>query len=84
MITVTTIEFLELEKGGDLDLRIRGARLQGISSELVIRNPLGRPKETLTIVELPPKYKLNNFEIRIPSHCTDDTTELVYSTDYPI
>ena len=36
IITVTTIEFLELEKGGDLDLQIRGVRLQGISSELVV------------------------------------------------
>jgi Reverse transcriptase (RNA-dependent DNA polymerase) len=80
-ITVTTIEFLESEKGGDLDLRIRGARPQGTSSEPVVRNSLGRPKETLTTVELPPKHKLNNFEIRIPSHRTDDTTESVHGTD---
>jgi hypothetical protein len=81
MITVTTIEFLESEKGGVLDLRIKGARPQGTSSEPVVRNPLGRPKETLTTVELPPKHKLNNFEIRIPSHYTDDTTESVHRTD---
>jgi hypothetical protein len=82
MITVTTIEFLELEKEGDLDLRIRGARLQGTSSEPVVRNPLGRPKETLTTVELPPKHKLNNFEIRIPSRRTDNTTESIHGIDH--
>ena len=27
IITITTIKFLELKKGGDLDLQIRGARL---------------------------------------------------------
>jgi hypothetical protein len=30
---------------------------------------------------LPPKHKLNNFEIRIPSHRTDDTTESIDRTD---
>jgi hypothetical protein len=79
---VTTIEFLESEKGGDLDLRIRGARLQGTYSEPVVRNPLGRPKETLTTVKLLLKHKLNNFEIRIPSHRTNDTTEQVYNTNH--
>ena len=63
-------------------MRIRGTRPQGTSSEPVVRNPLGRPKETLTTVELPPKHKLNNFEIRIPSNHTDNTTESVHSTDH--
>jgi hypothetical protein len=65
-ITVTTIDFLESKKGGDLDLRIRGARPQGTPSDPVDRIAVGRPKVTLKIVELPPKEKLNNFEIRIP------------------
>ena len=65
-ITVSTIDFLESKRGGDLDLRIRGARPQGTPSDPIDRNPIGRPKETLKCVELPPKEKLNNFEIRIP------------------
>jgi hypothetical protein len=65
-------------------LRIRGARLQGTPSEPVIRNPLSRPKETLTTIDLPPKHKLNNLEIQIPSYRTNDTTESVHSTDHPI
>ena len=65
-ITVSTIDFLESKRGGDLDLRIRGARPQGTPSDPVDRIPVRRPKETLKIVELPPKEKLNNFEIRIP------------------
>jgi hypothetical protein len=64
-ITVTTIDFLELKKGSDLDLRIRGARPQGIPSDPVDRIAVSRPKETLKIVKLLPKEKLNNFEIRI-------------------
>jgi hypothetical protein len=77
-ITVSTIDFLESKKGGDLDLRIRGAQPQGTPSDPVNRIPVGRPKETLKIVELPPKEKLNNFEIRIPAKCvnTPDTTEV--------
>jgi hypothetical protein len=70
-ITVSTIDFLESKKGGDLNLRIRGTRPQGTSSDPVDRNPIGRPKETLTTVELPPKEKLNNFEIRIPTYRTE-------------
>ena len=66
-ITVSTIDFLESKRGGDLDLRIRGARPQGTPSDPVNRIPVGRPKETLKNVELPPKEKLNNFEIRIPA-----------------
>jgi Reverse transcriptase (RNA-dependent DNA polymerase)/gag-polypeptide of LTR copia-type len=72
-ITVTTIDFLESKRGGDLDLRIRGARPQGTPSDPVNRIPVGRPKETLKNVELPPKEKLNNFEIRIPVKPTDPT-----------
>ena len=46
------------------------------------RIAVGRPRETLKIVELPPKEKLNNFEIRIPvktqtaDHCTDQPTDV--------
>ena len=65
-ITVSTIDFLESKKGGDLDLRIRGARPQGTPSNPVDRIPVGRPRGTLKIVELPPREKLNNFEIQIP------------------
>jgi hypothetical protein len=61
------IDFLESKRGGNLDLRIRGARPRGTPSDPVNRIPLGRPKETLKDVELPPKEKLNNFEIRIPA-----------------
>jgi hypothetical protein len=75
-ITVSTIDFLESKRGGDLDLRIKGARPQGTPSDPVNRIPVGRPKETLKTVELPPKEKLNNFEIRIPARPlnTTDTT----------
>ena len=94
-ITVSTIDFLESKRGGDLDLRIRGARPQGTPSDPVDRIPVGRPKETLKIVELPPKEKLNNFEIRIPvktsyepkdkpidaTEATDDRTDTANSQD---
>lgn len=78
-ITVSTIDFLESKKGGDLDLRIRGARPQGTPSDPVNRVPVGRPKETLTNVELPPRDKLNNFEIQIPARPanTADTVDTI-------
>jgi hypothetical protein len=44
---------------------------KGHLSDPVDRYPVGRPKETLTNIELPPKEKLNNFEIRIPTHSTE-------------
>src|ERR1700722_11231706 len=72
-ITVSTIDFLESKKGGDLNLRIRGSHPQGTSSDPVDRKSIGRPKETLTKVEIPPKEKLNNFEIRIPAKPIDIT-----------
>jgi len=59
-----------------LNLRIRGSHPQGTSSDLVNRKSIGRPKETLTNVELPPKEKLNNFEIRVlakPINVTDNS-----------
>jgi hypothetical protein len=67
-------------------LQIRGAQLQGTLSNLVVRNPLSRLKETLTTVELLLKNKLNNFEIRIPSYYIDDkqlnnAIELINCTD---
>ena len=65
-ITISTIDFLESKRGGDLDLRIRGVRPQGTPSGPIDRIPVGRPKETLKNIELLPKEKLNNFEIRIP------------------
>jgi hypothetical protein len=70
-ITVSTINFFESKKGGDLNLRIRGAHPQGTPSDPTDRNPTGRPKEILTNIELPPKEKLNNFEIRIPTYRTE-------------
>jgi hypothetical protein len=81
-ITVSTIDFLESKRGGDLDLRIRGARPQGTPSDPVNRIPVGRPRETLKTVELPPKDKLNNFEIRIPARPlnTTDTTDTTDTT----
>ena len=68
---MSTIDFFESKKGGDLNLRIRGAHPQGTPSDPTDRNPTGRPKEILTNVELPPKEKLNNFEICIPTYCTE-------------
>src|SRR3981189_1254442 len=64
-ITVSTIDFLESKRGGDLNLRIKGSHPQGTSSDPVDRKSIGRPKETLRKVKLQPKKKLNNFEIRI-------------------
>ena len=66
IITVSTIDFLESKRGGELDLRIRGAQPQGTPSDPIDQNQIGRPKETLKNVELPPKEKLNNFDIQIP------------------
>jgi hypothetical protein len=70
-ITVSTIDFLESKRGGDLNLRIRGLCPQGTSSDPIDRKSIGRPKETLTNIELPPKEKLNNFEIQIPAKPMD-------------
>jgi hypothetical protein len=49
----------------------------------VDRIAVSRPKETLKIVELPPKEKLNNFEIRIPVKRTNTavTDKLTAVTD---
>jgi hypothetical protein len=61
-------------KGGTIDLKNRGLNPQGTLNDLPLRNPAGRPrrsieeeKELLPIVILPPKEKLNNFDIAIPA-----------------
>ena len=66
-IMSSVVDFDENVLGGTVDLKIRGAHPQGTPNVLPNRNPVGRPKETLTKVDLPPRSQLNNFEIVIPS-----------------
>jgi hypothetical protein len=66
-IMSSVVDFDENVLGGTVDLKIRGAYPQGTPNVLPNRNPVGRPKETLTKVDLPPRSQLNNFEIVIPS-----------------
>ena len=65
IITVTIIDFLKSKKSSNLDLQIRKAYLQRTLSDLVDCIIVGKLKETLKIVKLLLKKKLNNFEIRI-------------------
>jgi len=66
-IQSSVVDFDEHVLGGTVDLKFRGAHSQGTPNVLPNRNPVGRPKETLTKVNLPPRSHLNNFEIVIPS-----------------
>jgi hypothetical protein len=68
------VDWDEGVQGGTVDLKIRGPNPQGTPNELPLRNPAGRPKrpveereELLPIVTLPPKEKLNNFDVVIPT-----------------
>ena len=65
-IKASVVDFDEDTLGGTVDLKIRGAHPQGTLNTLPDRNPVGRPKETLTLVDLPSQSRLNNFEIVIP------------------
>ena len=62
------VDFEEEMKGGTVDLNLLGEHPQGTPNVLTVRKPIGRPKELLLpVVELPPREKLNNFKIVIPS-----------------
>ncbi len=54
-IKSSVVDFDEDVLGGTVNLKLRGAHPQGTPNTLPDRNPVGRPKETLTIVDLPPK-----------------------------
>jgi len=53
IIKVTRVDFEEEILGGTVDLIIRGVKPQGTMTALPQRQPVSRPKETLTDVELP-------------------------------
>jgi hypothetical protein len=60
------INFKEETKRETVDLNLLGEHLQGTLNVLTIHKLIKRPKELLLlIVNLPPKEKLNNFEIVI-------------------
>jgi hypothetical protein len=66
-IRSSVVDFEEETKGGTVDLNLLGEHLQGTLNVLTIHKLIRRPKELLLlIVDLPPKEKLNNFEIVIP------------------
>jgi Reverse transcriptase (RNA-dependent DNA polymerase)/gag-polypeptide of LTR copia-type len=65
-IRSSVVDFVEDTIGGTIDLKIRGAYPQGTANTLLDRNPVGRPKETFTLVDLPPQSQLNNFKVVIP------------------
>jgi hypothetical protein len=54
-ILSSVIDFDEYTLGGTIDLMLRGTRPQGTPNVLPSSNPIGRPKETLTKVDLPPR-----------------------------
>jgi len=64
----SVVNFEEETKGKTVDLNLLREHLQGTPNVLTVHKPVGRPKELLLlVVELPPREKLNNFEIVIPS-----------------
>jgi hypothetical protein len=72
----SVIDFEEETKGGTVDLNLLREHLQGTSNVLTVHKLIGRPKELLLlIVDLPPKEKLNNFEIVIPLQMPESTTQ---------
>jgi hypothetical protein len=73
----SVIDFEEETKGGTVDLNLPGEHPQGTPNVLAVRKPVGRPKEPLLpVVELPPREKLNNFEIVILLRTLENTTQL--------
>jgi hypothetical protein len=71
----SVVDFEEETKGGTVDLNLPGENPQGTPNILTVRRPIGRPKEPLIpTVELPPREKLNNFEIVIPLRKPEDLT----------
>ena len=59
-----------------MDLNLLGEHPQGTPNVLTVRKPIGRLKELLLpIIDLPPKEKLNNFEIVIPLQTPKSTTQ---------
>jgi hypothetical protein len=61
IIKVIRVDFEEEILSGTINLMIKGAKPQGTTTALPQRQPVGRPKETLTDVELPYSSQLNNF-----------------------
>ena len=55
------VDFEEEILDGTIDLMIKGAKPQGTLTALPQRQPVSRPKETLTDVKLPYSSQLNNF-----------------------
>ena len=81
-IRSSVIDFEEETKGGTVDLNLPGEHPQGTPNVLTVRKPIGRLKELLLpIIDLPPKEKLNNFEIVIPLRTPESTTQ---PTDAPV
>jgi Reverse transcriptase (RNA-dependent DNA polymerase) len=77
----SVIDFEEETKGGTVDLNLPGEHPQGTPNVLTVRKPVGRPKEPLLpVVDLPPREKLNNFEIVIPLRTPES---IMQSTDAP-
>jgi hypothetical protein len=52
-IRSSVVDFVKDIIGGTIDLKIRGAYLQGTTNTLLDRNPVRRLKETFTLVDLP-------------------------------
>ena len=87
-IRSSVVDFEEETKGGTVDLNLPGEHPQGTPNVLTVRKPVGRPKEPLLpVVELPPREKLNNFEIVIPLQTPESImqpTDAPESTAQPI
>jgi hypothetical protein len=65
-IRSSIVNFKKETKKGTVGLNLPGEKLQSTSNVLTVYKPIGRPTELLPVVELPPREKLNNFEIVIP------------------
>jgi hypothetical protein len=78
IIKSSVIDFKEETKGKTIDLNLLGEHLQGTPNVLTIHKLIKRLKELLlSIVDLPPKEKLNNFKIIIPLQTPKSTTQLI-------
>jgi hypothetical protein len=75
-VRASIVDFEKETKGRTVNLNLPGEYLQSTSNVFTVYKPIGRPKELLIrTVELPPREKLNNFEIAIPLQIPEGPTE---------
>ena len=84
-IRSSVVQFDESIAGGTIDLKLRTpSGPQGTANELPVRNPRGRPTQTIQPVDLSQiPATLNNFDVVIPALREPDSTPAMKPTPFP-